>query len=120
MNKQNTIKQSDENSLKLFSDIIKKYKLYDTKGEINFILNDVERGFIPTSHVSILINYNGHIPVACLLKIRNRLLCYVKPEFRKQNIGRNLVSILKNEKSYANKGFQNSDLFWGKLKVLVF
>lgn len=113
----NVIKKATSLSIKEFSDIIHKYTLYESIGEIQYVLNDINRGLFNNNDFDILINFNNDIPVACLIRLRHRLMCYVKKEFRNQNIGRSLVSIFKNEKSYAFKGFDDSHLFWKKMNI---
>lgn len=114
-----SIKFSNFVNFKHLASLIRNHSLYEPTGEIRFILNDIERGYLQFKDVSIVIGLFDGNPIACALTIRKKILCYVKPEFRRNKVGTQIVSLLKNEYSYATIGFPNSDLFWQSLKIPV-
>lgn len=104
---------------KSFFKLIRSHSLFESAGEIQLILNDVERGYINPENIEISIATLNNTPVACALKNRNKLLCYVKNDYRRLKIGSHLINLLKSNSSYATIGFLNSDDFWKQLNVTV-
>jgi Acetyltransferase (GNAT) domain len=61
----------------------------------------------------ICLAYYNEIPIGVCLKIKHKnndeLMVFVRKRYRKNGIGRKLVSIMKTPKSYGNIGIEKSD-----------
>jgi hypothetical protein len=114
------LKSSNDSNLKCLASLVRNHSLFESSGEIRLVLNDIERGYLKEQDVNIVVDIIEGVPIACAITIRKKIMCYVKPEFRRKKIGTKMVSFFKNESSYAKIGFQNSDLFWESLNIPVF
>lgn len=99
--------------------LIRKYSLFASTGEIQLILNDVEKKYIEQKDVYITVALIDKVPIACAVINRKKILCYVKEDYRRLKIGTTLVNMLKTPHCYATIGFSNSDDFWHSLNIPV-
>lgn len=113
---------SDEHDFDCFSNIIRQFKLFEGTGEISFLLNDIDLKIIPLNLCKIAIATINDVPIGTALKARNRILCFVNPEYRLNNIGTLLALKIKdstNDFLYATEGRYNNSKFWENLYIPV-
>lgn len=113
---------SNEDNFFYLSNIIREFKLFEGTGEISYLLNDIDLKIIPLNLCKIAIATVNDIPIGTAIKARHRILCFVNPEYRLNNIGTQLAFKIKdstNDFLYATKGRYDNSKFWKNLNISV-
>jgi GNAT superfamily N-acetyltransferase len=101
-----------EENLQLAAKLAMGSKLYHRKDWLLF-----QALLYPSSlsQCSLAFNSRGTVIGIMVVSLDN-IMCYVRPRYRKQGIGRKLFETIKmNKKIYAIKGIEGSGKFWESL-----